>query len=174
MTLKWSILADMGPVMSGENLTLLFRIRTSSLLWSLVVVVWWFGEKLLKWPSQSPDLNPIELLWQDLKSTAHAQRPTNVTELRQFCRAEWAKIPPWCCKTPTNNSRKHLIAVITAKGGVKRSYWKEGGNHFFIQGIRCWISFLNKYGKLYCFFVPSESLLCISRIRFMMSFSIWN
>ncbi|KAI4887719.1 hypothetical protein NFI96_026797 [Prochilodus magdalenae] len=29
----------------------------------------------LEWPSQSPDLNPIKMLWHDLKTVVHAQIP---------------------------------------------------------------------------------------------------
>ncbi len=50
--------------------------------------------RLLEWPSQSPDLNPIEMLWHDLKKAVHARKPSNVAELQQFCQDEWAKIPP--------------------------------------------------------------------------------
>ncbi|KAK3528808.1 hypothetical protein QTP70_011595 [Hemibagrus guttatus] len=53
--------------------------------------------KTLEWPSQSPDLNPIEMLWHDLKKVVHAQKPSNVAELQQFCKDEWAKIPPQRC-----------------------------------------------------------------------------
>ncbi|KAK3535010.1 hypothetical protein QTP70_001966 [Hemibagrus guttatus] len=53
--------------------------------------------KTLEWPSQSPDLNPIEMLWHDLKKVVHARKPSNVAELQQFCKDEWAKIPPQCC-----------------------------------------------------------------------------
>ena len=74
--------------------------------------------KVLEWPSQSPDLNPIEMLWQDLKRAVHARKPTNVTELKQFCMEEWAKIPPRRCERLINNYRKRLVAVIAAKGGV--------------------------------------------------------
>ncbi len=42
--------------------------------------------KLLDWPSQSPDLNPIEMLWHDLKQSIHARKPSNVAELKQFCK----------------------------------------------------------------------------------------
>ncbi|KAK3573598.1 hypothetical protein QTP86_030017 [Hemibagrus guttatus] len=53
--------------------------------------------KTLEWPSQSPDLSLIEMLWHDLKKVVHARKPSNVAELQQFCKDEWAKIPPQCC-----------------------------------------------------------------------------
>ena len=36
--------------------------------------------RVLEWPSQSPDLNPIEHLWAELKKHVRARRPTNLTE----------------------------------------------------------------------------------------------
>ncbi|KAK3555168.1 hypothetical protein QTP86_010055 [Hemibagrus guttatus] len=50
--------------------------------------------KTLEWPSQNPDLNLIEMLWHDLKKVVHARKPSNVAELQQFCKDEWARIPP--------------------------------------------------------------------------------
>lgn len=37
--------------------------------------------KVLKWPSQSPDLNLIEMLLHDLKQAIHTRKPSNTTEL---------------------------------------------------------------------------------------------
>uniref|UniRef100_A0A3B3DJG5 Transposase n=1 Tax=Oryzias melastigma TaxID=30732 RepID=A0A3B3DJG5_ORYME len=73
--------------------------------------------KTLEWPSQSPDLNPIEMLWYDLKKVVHARKPSNKAELQQFCKDEWAKIPPERCKRLVASYRKRLIVVIAAKGG---------------------------------------------------------
>ena len=35
--------------------------------------------KVLEWPSQSPDINPIEHFWAELKMRVRARRPTNLT-----------------------------------------------------------------------------------------------
>ncbi|KAF7652588.1 hypothetical protein LDENG_00094910 [Lucifuga dentata] len=51
-------------------------------------------KKVLEQPSQSPDWDPIEMLWQNLKWAVCAQNPSNVVELKQFCKEEWNKIPP--------------------------------------------------------------------------------
>ncbi|KAK3511451.1 hypothetical protein QTP70_008891 [Hemibagrus guttatus] len=71
--------------------------------------------KTLEGPSQSPDLNPIEMLWHDLKKVVHARKPSNVAELQQFCKDEWAKIPPQRCNRLIASYGKRLIAVVAAK-----------------------------------------------------------
>uniref|UniRef100_A0A8C4STV7 Transposase n=1 Tax=Erpetoichthys calabaricus TaxID=27687 RepID=A0A8C4STV7_ERPCA len=47
---------------------------------------------VLEWPSQSPDLNPIEHLWRDLKMAVHRRFPSNLMELERCCKEEWAKL----------------------------------------------------------------------------------
>jgi hypothetical protein len=48
----------------------------------------WLKDKVLEWPSQSPDLNPIEHLWAELKKRVLARRPKNLTQLHQLCQEE--------------------------------------------------------------------------------------
>ena len=64
-----------------------------------VTLEWIKGKHLnvLEWPSQSPDLNPIENLWYDLKIAVHQRNTFNLKELEQFCLEEWAKSPVAIC-----------------------------------------------------------------------------
>ena len=53
------------------------------------VVKKWFKDNnvnILEMPSQSPDLNPIENLWRDLKTSVMASKPTNLTQLEAFAK----------------------------------------------------------------------------------------
>ncbi len=44
--------------------------------------------EVLEWPSQSPDLNPIENLWDDLKRAVHRRCHRNLTDLERFGKEE--------------------------------------------------------------------------------------
>ena len=69
--------------------------------------------KVLEWPSQSPDLIPIEHLWAELKKRVRARRPTNLTQLHQLCQEEWAKIHP-------TYYLKRLTQVKQCKGNASK------------------------------------------------------
>lgn len=87
------------------------------------VVKEWLNQariKVLEWPSQSPDLNPIENMWTVLKKQVRVRKPTNLVELHQFCQEEWSKIQPEACQKLVDGYQKRLIEVKMAKGHVTK------------------------------------------------------
>lgn len=72
--------------------------------------------KVLEWPSQSPDLNPIENLWRVLKVNFHARKRCNLKQLEQFAIDEWPKIPQENCANLGKNYSKSLLSVVAQKG----------------------------------------------------------
>ncbi len=71
---------------------------------------------VLEWPNQSPDLNPIEHLWRDLKMAVHQRLPSNLTELERICKEEWQRIPKSRCEKLVASFPKRLMAVLNQKG----------------------------------------------------------
>ncbi len=76
--------------------------------------------KVLEWPSQSPDLNPIENLWRELKVHVAQRQPQNITALEEICMEEWAKIPATVCENLVKTYRNHLTSVIANKGYITK------------------------------------------------------
>ena len=71
---------------------------------------------VLPWPSMSPDLNPIENLWRELKVRINKRAPKNLWELKRVAIEEWNNIPPETTSNLCINFRKRLLEVIKMKG----------------------------------------------------------
>ena len=69
------------------------------------------------WPSQSPDINPIEHLWHIKKKKVLTHKCSNINELFNVCDLEWKKITSEECKKLVHSMNNRLIYVIKAKGG---------------------------------------------------------
>ena len=74
----------------------------------------WFENNVistLNWPSLSPDLNPIENLWNTLKVKVHKWNPQNIKQLEELCKEEFDKVTLGQCGKLVANYRKRLEAV---------------------------------------------------------------
>jgi transposase len=74
---------------------------------------------VLPWPSQSPDLNPIENLWKIIKDALddRVDRPSNLDQLFQFIKEEWEKVPKDYLRNIVENLPRRIQEVIKNKGG---------------------------------------------------------
>ena len=72
----------------------------------------------LPWPAQSPDLNPIENLWDELerKVRKHDPLPKNKDNLWQILQDEWSKLDIGICKNLVDSMPRRISAVIANKG----------------------------------------------------------
>ena len=82
----------------------------------------WFEDHdiaLLDWPPQSPDLNPIEHLWQHIKKELckYPTQAKGVWEIWERVAEVWNNIKPEVCQNLIESMPRRLEAVIKAKGG---------------------------------------------------------
>jgi transposase len=70
----------------------------------------------MDWPSYSPDLNPIENLWADVKRRAEVFNPQNVEQLKTALRAAWKETSPSTIKSLIASMTKRLKLVLEKNG----------------------------------------------------------
>jgi len=84
----------------------------------------WFLEHddeftVLKWPPQSPDLNPIEHLWDEVERDLGALyvHPTNLHQLQDAIQSIWANISKEWFQHLVESMPCRIMAVLKVKGG---------------------------------------------------------
>jgi len=79
------------------------------------------GVDCIELPPYSPDLNPIENLWKDLKRRVEQRNPRNVEELTQIVSEEWSATDSSFLAKLSHSMPSRLIRVI-ANHGHKINY----------------------------------------------------
>ncbi|CAH2084748.1 unnamed protein product [Euphydryas editha] len=72
--------------------------------------------KVMQWPPQSPDLNSIELLWNELDRQVRKFCPTS-EHLWRILQNEWRKITPFTLEKLVARLPNICQAVIKSRGG---------------------------------------------------------
>ena len=74
---------------------------------------------VLPWPAKSPDMNPIEHLWDMLDRRVRKRRhqPRNVRELQNALVDEWNNIPRQEIQKLTRSMSRRCMALVNADGG---------------------------------------------------------
>ncbi len=79
---------------------------------------------VLAWPSYSPDMSPIEHVWDalDLRLRQRVPIPANIHQLHTAIEEEWTNIPQATVNNLINSMRRRCAALREANGGHTR-YW---------------------------------------------------
>jgi hypothetical protein len=70
----------------------------------------------MPWPAQSPDLNPIEHLWEDVDKIVRETKPESLGQLWMLIHESWQGIPRERCKKLVESMPRRCAAVIKARG----------------------------------------------------------
>ena len=88
---------------------------------------------VLDWPATSPDLNPIEQVWDEL---GHRDRENHAihtaNDLAVALQAEWANLPEPFIQHYVNSTRRPITACI-AQNGEHMRYWHISLNLLFVS-----------------------------------------
>ena len=109
-------LAETGPTTRFMQDNDPKHVSRSTRQWLIDHQVNWFPT-----PPESPDLNPIELVWHELKSNIRRTKPANKAELVQTIAAFWQNITPERC-TKYIDHLQTVMPVVVEKLGEPSGY----------------------------------------------------
>lgn len=101
MPLRWVLMQDNDPKHTSKRTKQWFKMERID---------------VMEWPPQSPDLNPIENLWTDVKFTVSKAKPRNVQQLWEEVQSAWLSIPVERCQRLVNSMPRRCKSVLENKG----------------------------------------------------------
>lgn len=98
---QWYYLQDNAPVHKSKLATKWFHDN---------------GITCIDFPPYSPDLNPIENLWEDIEKRVEKRQPKTVEEIQDVLAEEWANTSKDVVAALAHSVPQRILAVINAKG----------------------------------------------------------
>jgi len=87
------------------------------------IVSKWLAENnidVLDWVAQSPDMNPIEHLWEHLERKVRKLKCTSICDLKAALQSEWMAIPPEVCHKLVESMSNRCLECVKSNGGPTR------------------------------------------------------
>jgi transposase len=72
--------------------------------------------RLLEWPSNSPDVNPVENVWSIVKRKVEKRKPKNIDELELFLCEEFKNVDINSVMNIVMSMKKRCLSLIESKG----------------------------------------------------------
>ncbi|KAI4293435.1 hypothetical protein PAPHI01_2709 [Pancytospora philotis] len=72
--------------------------------------------RVMPWPAMSPDMNPIENLWEYVKRRVAELEPKNIADLKSKIMQAWSEIPLAVCQKYAMSFANRALALCRSRG----------------------------------------------------------
>ena len=122
--LEAKLLPSIDDLFEGKTETCVFQQDSATCHTAKTVKNWFKAKKInvLKWPGNSPDLNPIENLWSRLKKLVRKEKPGNKRQLIEAIIKSWFHVISTEDLGNLVDSMPRRIAAVIKNNGYPTKY----------------------------------------------------